>query len=87
MSLLHRFTSLFRPCKLDQDLDDELRAHLEMRIEDNQAEGMPQEAARQDAVLRFGNKAVLKENTRMENTVAWLESVLQDLRYSRSSQF
>ncbi|HYL92973.1 MAG TPA: ABC transporter permease [Alphaproteobacteria bacterium] len=81
MSLLHRFASFFRNRKLDQDLDDELRAHLEMRMEDNQEAGLSAEAARQDAIGRFGNKAVLKENTRMEDTLAWLESVLQDARY------
>jgi hypothetical protein len=39
MSLIRRFASLLRR-RLNQDLEDELRAHLEMREQGNMAEGM-----------------------------------------------
>src|SRR5437588_3179143 len=81
MSLLSRFTSLFRSRQLDRDLDAELRAHLEMRTEHNRAAGMPPEAARRDALLRFGNRALMKEDARRFDIVNWLESLMQDARF------
>jgi len=82
MSLLNRFTALFRGHKLDHDLDEELRSHLEMRAENNVAEGMSAEDARQDAVRRFGNPTRIKEATRVEHIARWLETLGQDLRYA-----
>src|SRR5215467_5476138 len=81
MSLISRFTSLFRSRKLDQDLEDELRAHIEMRAEDNLAEGMTEEEAHSDAMRRFGNRALLAETARRVDTLEWLETVWQDVRY------
>jgi predicted permease len=82
MSLLNRLTALFQGRKLDRDLDEELRSHLEMRAEDNLAEGMPEDEARQDAARRFGNPTLIKEATRAERIVRWLETLGQDLRYA-----
>jgi hypothetical protein len=82
MPLLNRLLAVFRSRKLDQDLEEELRSHMEMRAEDNVAEGMTEEAARQDAVRRFGNSALIKEATRGERIILWLETLWQDLRYA-----
>jgi len=82
VSLLGRFANLFRNRKLDQDLDDELRSHMEMRAEENMAEGMSPDDAHMDAARRFGNRALLKETVRSQDTLNWLETVGQDLRYA-----
>ena len=34
MSWLARFSNLFRPASLSRDLDDELRHHFEMRVQE-----------------------------------------------------
>src|SRR6266849_7375805 len=81
MSWIGRFTALFRQSKLDCDLNDELRAHIEMRAEDNLAEGMSEEEARFSAARRFGNKTLIHEQTRHSRILLWLETVLQDERY------
>src|SRR5690348_6858228 len=81
MSLLKRVGSLLRNRRLDQDLEDELRSHLEMSAADNVESGMTEEHARREAAMRFGNQAALKEETRSVYVIAWIESVLQDLRY------
>ena len=52
---LRRSANLFRQSSVDREIDAELKAHIEMRIEDNLAAGMSPEAARRDAQLRFGN--------------------------------
>jgi hypothetical protein len=82
MSWLNRFTALFSGRRLDQDLDDELRAHLEMRAEDNVAEGMSEEDARRAAMIRFGNPLLIKEATRAQRIIRWMETLGQDLRYA-----
>ena len=82
MSLLNRFTSFFRSRKLDQDLEDELRSHLEMRAEDNKESGMSPSEAQLDATRRFGNRALIAEKTRTLDTLNWLETIWQDLRYA-----
>jgi hypothetical protein len=55
MSLGRRIANLFSRSKVERDIDNELRSHLEMRIEDNIAAGMSPEEGRRDALLRFGN--------------------------------
>lgn len=43
-------------------MQEELRSHIAMRTEDNLARGMSPEQARRDALLRFGNPAVVEES-------------------------
>ena len=81
MSLFSRISSVFRSQKLDRELDDELRSHLEMRAADNMKAGMSAEEARLAARRSFGNPALVKESTRAQRIVLWLESVLQDARF------
>ncbi len=82
MSLLTRLRNLWKKDSLDQNLDDELRAHIEMRADDNAASGMLREDARYDARRRFGNSTLIKERTREMDLFAWLETVAQDIRYA-----
>jgi len=80
---------MLRRSRLDH-LDEELRAHLEMRAADNLAAGMSPQQARYDAQKRFGNTSLLKEDTRNVDIVRWLPSLLspsasaQTLRFSAS---
>src|SRR5215472_2577599 len=81
MSIFRRIANLFHRTKLDRDIDAELRAHIEMRTADNIAAGMPPEAARRDALLRFGNQVVMKERVTAADAHMFLNSLWQDLRY------
>ena len=82
MSAFSRLAALFRTRKLDRDLDDELRSHIEFRTEENIAAGMSLEEARLDALRRFGNPALMKEDARHMDLAAWLDSLLLDLRFA-----
>ena len=82
MSLLSRLKGLLQIRRLERDLDDELRAHIEMRMADNVAAGMSPEEARYDAQRRFGNSTLLKEDTRAVDIVGWMETTGQNLRYA-----
>ena len=48
----------------EQDLDDELRAHLEMATGDYMARGMSEADARAAAQREFGNVPLIKQTTR-----------------------
>jgi predicted permease len=82
MKWLRRLSMMFRPTRLGADLDDELQFHLEERVDENIAAGMSEEEARRDARLRFGNPTLLKESTRENDILVWLETAAQDLRYA-----
>jgi len=82
MKWLRRLWIMFRPDRLGSDLDDELRFHLEERVDENIAAGMSEEEARRDARLRFGNPTLLKESARENDILVWLETATQDLRYA-----
>jgi putative ABC transport system permease protein len=82
MSWIARLRGLLKRDRLDHDLDDELRAHLEMRAADNAAAGMSPEAARCEAQKRFGNTALVKEDTRNADIVGWMDVAARDFRYA-----
>jgi putative ABC transport system permease protein len=68
--------------RLDEDLSEELRSHLEMRAEVNTAAGMTPEQARAAARRQFGNPTLIHEETRRVHVNEYLETVAQDLRYA-----
>ena len=64
-----------------EQLDQDIRDHLEKETQDNIDRGMSPEEARYAALRRFGNVALVKEQTREVWSIAWLEQLAQDLRY------
>jgi predicted permease len=82
MSWLSKLTSTLRPNRLQDDLDDELRFHIERRADELIAQGMPPDQAHREAARRFGNQTLLKESTRDRDVLVWLETALQDIRYA-----
>jgi len=82
VSLIARLRGMLNRNRLDQELDEELRAHLEMRVADNLAAGMPPEQARYDAQKRFGNTTLLKQDTREVDIVRWLDETARDVRHA-----
>src|SRR5882724_10937429 len=82
MSWINRLLGSFRKNKLEEQLDDELRFHVEMRVREFVASGMTPEEARRKATLLFGNRVLLKEKTRDMDTVGWIETLGQDVRYA-----
>ncbi|HEY6404064.1 MAG TPA: ABC transporter permease, partial [Blastocatellia bacterium] len=78
---IHRLRGLFLKRKLEQDLEDEIRSHLEMQIEDNQRQGMTPEEARRAASRKFGGVVQVKEAYRDRLSLPAVETAFQDLRY------
>lgn len=63
---------------LDQDIDD----HIDCETQDNIEKGMTPEEARRQAMLSFGNVALVKEDTRRVWIWVWLDETSRDLRYA-----
>ena len=76
-----RLVALFRKKQLEQDLESELRAHLEMLRDDYLKRGLPPEEARYAAQRAFGGLEQVKEEYREQRGVFTMETLVQDVRY------
>jgi putative ABC transport system permease protein len=68
--------------RLEHQMQSELRDHLERQLADNMRSGMSESEARRNAVLRFGGYQQTCESCRDVRGTQWVESSLQDLRFS-----
>src|SRR5881394_2952488 len=76
-----RLRSLFRWAQADQDLDYELRDHLQRKTEEYVAQGMTPEEAQRRARLDLGGIEQTKEKCRDVRRVNWIQDFVQDLRF------
>ncbi|HEV2349091.1 MAG TPA: ABC transporter permease [Terriglobia bacterium] len=76
-----RFTALFRKRQLERELNDELRAHVEMATEENIRRGLSRDEARIAALREFGGMEQTKELYREQRGLVMLETFFQDVRY------
>src|SRR5437588_2209352 len=76
-----RLRSLFRWAQADQELDDELRDHLDRKTEEYMAQGMKSEEARRHARIDLDGIEQTKEKCRDARRVNWIQDFIQDLRY------
>jgi predicted permease len=72
----------FKRAELDHDLDDELETHLDLLVEENMRRGLSSEEARREARLRLGNVTSLREQHRETRGLPFIDTLLQDLRYT-----
>jgi predicted permease len=72
---------LFRRSKCEEELEKELRFHLEQHTSDLIAEGYSPEEARRRARLALGGPEQVKEMCRDARGTRWLWDLLRDLRY------
>ena len=64
-----------------EELDQDIRDHIERETQDNIERGMPSEEARYAAMRKFGNVTRVKEETREVWSFVWLEQLLQDIHF------
>jgi predicted permease len=81
-TLLSRCIAFFCRKKLDEELDEELLAHIELAIEENLRHGMTEDAARRAALLKFGGIAQVKETYRLQRGLPLLDVLAQDVRFA-----
>src|SRR5213080_719171 len=76
-----RLRSLLRGTQADQELDEELRDHLDRKTEEYVAQGMTLEEAYRRARLELGGIEQTKEKCRDARRVNWIQDLIQDTRY------
>src|SRR5262249_13757623 len=65
----------------DRELDEEIRAHLDLETSLNIQDGLPPGEARARALKRFGNPMLAREDTRGAWGILSIEMLIQDLRF------
>jgi putative ABC transport system permease protein len=79
--LLFRLRAIFRRRSVEEELDNELRFHLEHEIEKLMRSGLTREEASSRARLALGGLDQVKEECRDARGVSMLDTAMQDLRY------
>jgi predicted permease len=85
MGLTRSFAKLgaiFRAKEIDRDLDDEIRAHIAMEVNENLEGGMELEEARRAAHRAFGNVELVKEDSRGAWLYRWAGDLGKDIRFA-----
>jgi predicted permease len=86
MQLLKRFLArLLNLASLqsgDQRFLEEMEEHLSLQTEENLRTGMTPDEARRQARLKFGPMEAMREQYYAEKSLPFIESVIQDVRYS-----
>ena len=83
--LLARVMALFGANRLERELDDEVRAHLELAEHDARKRGLDPAEARREALRQFGGIDQMKEIHRDDRSVRWIENAIKDARYGLAS--
>jgi putative ABC transport system permease protein len=79
--LAARFRGLLRRDAVLEEIDDEMRSHVEMLADEYVSRGMSPEEARRAAIASFGNVARARESAFDVRGGGWLDTVWQDVRY------
>ena len=82
MSWLSRFVSVIRSDRLNRDLDDEIRFHLDARTEEHTRAGLSLEEASARARREFGSPALVRDASRDIKVFPRVESILRDVAFA-----
>ena len=80
--LTYRLHALLREAKLERELNEEMRYHLEREVEASIRRGLSPEEARRVALVNFGGVERIKEEWRDARSFRLIEALWQNLRYS-----
>lgn len=74
--------NLFFQRRMDDDVDREVRSHFDLLTDENVRAGMPLQEARRQARLELGGVDQVKELVHDSRTGAFVDSLLQDIRFA-----
>ncbi len=80
-SLRSVVSALFHRSRIDKEMEEELRAHIQDRANDLERSGVPRAEAGRRARLEFGGYQKFKEECREAQGTHFLETLIQDLRF------
>jgi hypothetical protein len=79
MALLNRLHNLWRGPALERELDEELRFHFDMRVEQNVRRGMDRREAEAEARRHMGSALRAREDMHEARVVPSLESIAREV--------
>ena len=80
---MSRFAGLFSKRRLDAELDEELRSHIDMAVGEHRRRGLSEQEARTQALREFGGVTQARERYRDQRGFPLLESLWRDIRYGQ----
>ena len=80
-SLRSLISSSFQRSQMEDELEDELRSHIQHRADDLERSGLPRAEAERRARIEFGGYQRFKEESRQALGGHFIETLLQDLRF------
>ena len=81
-AIVSRLTFMLARRRLDEDMRLEIDAHLDSLTERYRRQGMSPDEAYIAARRQFGNTALLRQDIREMNGIAWIEHTVQDVRHA-----
>ena len=75
------FRNIVRKQRVEEQLDQEVSSYLNLLIEEKMGSGLTREAATRAAKIELGGSDQVKEQVRDVRAGAWLETLMQDLRF------
>src|SRR5437588_6135808 len=72
----------FSRSRVDDDIDEEVRSHIQLRTDDLLSSGLDRAAAERQAHIEFGGRLRFKEETREAAGIAFIDTLMQDVRFS-----
>src|SRR5215471_12959549 len=82
---MSRLLNWFRRRKLENELDRELKYHIDRLVSDLIHSGLPEPEARRRAALELGGATQVREEVRDIWLTRWLQDFVYDLRFSARS--
>jgi predicted permease len=79
---LERLANFATGRRADDRLREEMEEHLALQTEENLRAGMSRAEAPRQAVLKFGTVEAIREGYHSEQSLPFIESLLQDVRYA-----
>lgn len=82
MKLRTRLQALLGRKRLDAEMSEEIRLHLELQTEQNIAAGIEPDEARYAALRQFGGVEQVKERCRDQRSWVWLELAIKEIGFA-----
>jgi len=78
----NRLRHLWWRTRIDEDVEQEIRFHLDSRIDELEFIGLSRDDARRQALDEFGSVNLARDNSRAAWQFRWLDDAVGDLRYT-----
>ncbi len=75
-----RFAGLFNGSRLDDEMREEMRHHIELQKQKNLEAGMSEKEAYNAAIRQFGNILIIQQQERENRSFLWVEQLYRDIK-------